>query len=225
MIKPLSHYKTLVFDCDGVILNSNKIKTDSFYSTACIWSQDAAQDLVDYHLANGGVSRHVKFKYLLNHILPRYFTDPVPGIDGPGLSDLLKAYSSYVYGSLMVCDIANRLHELRSFTSSSSWCVVSGSDQSELRDIFSQRSINHLFDAGIFGSPDPKPLILNREISNGTIEFPALFLGDSKYDYTCSNKYKIDFLFLHGWSDVSDWPSFVESMKIDYVEYLSDLLN
>ena len=26
----ISKYKSLIFDCDGVILNSNKIKTDAF---------------------------------------------------------------------------------------------------------------------------------------------------------------------------------------------------
>ena len=29
----LKKYKTLVFDCDGVILDSNRIKTEAFYRT------------------------------------------------------------------------------------------------------------------------------------------------------------------------------------------------
>lgn len=224
MIKHLTDYKTLIFDCDGVILNSNKIKTDCFYSSASSWSHDAARDLVAYHIANGGISRHVKFTYFLEKIVPFHFPDAVPGIDGPGLDHLLKTYASSVYGSLLNCDVAKRLDDLRFLTSKSSWCVVSGSDQSELRTIFAHHRLNHLFDAGIFGSPDAKPIILNREIQNGSIKFPALFLGDSKYDYYCSNKFNMDFLFLYGWSDVSDWFSFVSCLGIEYIEFLSELL-
>jgi len=33
----LKQYKTLIFDCDGVILNSNKIKTQAFYDVAKIY--------------------------------------------------------------------------------------------------------------------------------------------------------------------------------------------
>mgnify|MGYP002280379498 CR=1 FL=1 len=52
----LSGYNTLVFDCDGVILNSNSIKTEAFYQTALPHGEDAAQVLRDYHLCNGGIS-------------------------------------------------------------------------------------------------------------------------------------------------------------------------
>ena len=30
IIKEMKRYKSLIFDCDGVILNSNKIKTEAF---------------------------------------------------------------------------------------------------------------------------------------------------------------------------------------------------
>ena len=221
---PLTSYKTLIFDCDGVILNSNSIKTDCFYSAVSTWSKEAASDLVAYHLQNGGVSRHIKFKYFYDSILPLYFPDAVPGVDGPGFQDVLQSYSNSVYHALLNCDIADRLEDLRSLTPSSSWCVVSGGDQDELRQLFATRHLNHLFDAGIFGSPDPKSKILTREISKGTIQFPALFLGDSKYDYYSSFNSNIDFLFLYGWTDVLDWSGFVSEVGASYIKSLADLI-
>lgn len=55
--------------------------------------------------------------------------------------------------------------------------IVSGGDQAELRDVFSQRGISEWFDGGIFGSPDSKDEILARELANGNIDQPALFVS------------------------------------------------
>ena len=35
-------YSTIVFDCDGVILNSNKIKTDAFFNATIKYGQEKA---------------------------------------------------------------------------------------------------------------------------------------------------------------------------------------
>jgi len=51
-----------------------------------------------------------------------------------------------------------------------------------LREVFTQRDLAPLFDGGIFGSPDTKDSILSRELANGNIQPPALFLEDSRYD-------------------------------------------
>ena len=66
----LSHYNSIIFDCDGVILNSNTVKSDSFYSSALPFGEKAADLLLRYHLENGGVSRYVKFRYLISDIAP-----------------------------------------------------------------------------------------------------------------------------------------------------------
>jgi len=62
-IKKITIYKTLVFDCDGVVLNSNKIKTQAFYEATKQFGHESAQALVDYHVANGGISRYAKFEW------------------------------------------------------------------------------------------------------------------------------------------------------------------
>jgi len=58
MNKSLNEYQALVFDCDGVVLNSNKIKTQAFYEATKQFGHESAQALVDYHVANGGISRY-----------------------------------------------------------------------------------------------------------------------------------------------------------------------
>ena len=65
----LSHYKSLVFDCDGVVLDSNVVKTEAYFRTAKnLGATDVqAQALVDYHIELGGISRYHKFNYYLKN--------------------------------------------------------------------------------------------------------------------------------------------------------------
>lgn len=202
----IAEYKTLVFDCDGVVLNSNKVKTDAFYNAALDYGEKAASSLVEYHIANGGISRYKKFTYFLEHIV-RDFSDSA-------LEQLLTKYASCVRSGLLSCDIAPGLGNLRKNTPNSKWLIVSGGDQQELREIFEQRDIHKWFDGGIFGSPDNKELILSREIEKGNISKPALFLGDSKYDYQAAKSANLDFVFLTNWSEVRDYQSWVNKNNL-----------
>jgi len=220
----LCKYSTLVFDCDGVLLNSNKIKTNAFRSIALPWGENAADQLVSYHLANGGVSRYKKISYFLNSILSRRASCDVSGFQGPGFDELLSKYAKVVRDGLINCPIAERLEDLRFQTSKANWCIVSGSDQTELREIFSARKIDHLFDGGIYGSPDDKESILAREIARGSIRSPALFLGDSRYDYTASRNAGLDFIFVSGWSELKNWESFVLDHRLATISCLANLL-
>ena len=206
----IANYKTLVFDCDGVILNSNQVKTDAFYQVALPYGETMARTLVDYHIANGGVSRYQKFTYLLEAILPKY----APNLSAPSLEELLEQYAKRTLQGLLTCEVASGLKELKNATPNVRWAIVSGGDQSELRHVFTQRGLSELFDAGIYGSPESKHHILAREISNGTIQRPALFLGDSKYDYQASSKAGLDFVFLSEWSEVTDWQDWTNEKLI-----------
>lgn len=41
-----------------------------------------------------------------------------------------------------------------------------------------------------------------------------LFLGDSKYDYQAASTAGLDFVFIRGWSEVSDWEEFIKDNKL-----------
>lgn len=212
----IKRYKTLVFDCDGVILNSNQLKTDAFYQVALPFGEQAATEFVHYHTENGGISRYEKFAYFLEHIAP-------PINNNPSLETLLSQYAQYVTEGLLSCEVAAGLKELRALTPNSRWLIVSGGDQNELRDIFAQRGLLDLFDGGIFGSPDTKDVILARELASSNIQKPALFLGDSKYDYQAAIKANLDFVFLSDWTEVKRWEEWVEEKDIVIKRNISEL--
>lgn len=211
-----SDYKTVIFDCDGVILHSNMLKTNAFYNSTISYGKSAADAMVAYHLDNGGVSRYKKFSWFLEEV--------VPDVKGLSLDELLDIYASEVRKELFSCDIAEKLAELRAHSSQASWLVVSGGDQTEIREVFSARGIDHYFNKGIFGSPTPKKDILAHELMSGNILLPALYLGDSRYDYIAAAEAGLDFIFVSGWSDFQGWLSFCKGNSIEYVNAIKDLL-
>lgn len=206
----LNHYKTWVFDCDGVLLNSNRVKTAAFFDAAKPYGATKAQALVDYHVQNGGISRYVKFETFLTRIVGRKTAEP------DELNDLLKRYAGKVKQGLRDCESASGLEQLRLLTPGARWLVVSGGDQDELREVFSDRGLAPLFDGGIFGSPDTKDEILSRELGAGGIELPAVFVGDSRYDIEAASRAGLDFIFLSQWSE-SDYAFQDASLRLDSI--------
>ncbi|MCT0224369.1 HAD family hydrolase [Synechococcus sp. CS-1328] len=219
----LDSYATIVFDCDGVILDSNRVKTEAFRIAAMPYGEAAAAALVKHHISNGGVSRYVKFAYFLETIVPKHAPHLIPEIEVTALEQLLSSYAQTVRSELMNCRVAEGLDELRAATPSARWLIASGGDQSELRDIFNARGLSSLFDGGIMGSPDTKEVILRREIELGNIIFPALFLGDSRYDHQAATNSGLDFIFVSGWTELKGWPELVERNNLFHVRRLCDL--
>lgn len=215
----LKKYKTIVFDCDGVILDSNVVKTEAYFRTAKnLGATDAqAQALVDYHVNLGGISRYHKFDWYLREVLRQAVTEQA-------IQVLLDEFSRELKEGLMACTVAEGLQELRAVTEDTKWMVLSGGDQQEIRDLFAKRNLADLFDGGLFGSPDNKDTVLAREKANGNLQLPALFIGDSKYDHEASTNAGLDFIFVSDWTEVPDWQNFCKENQIKVLTNLSKLL-
>lgn len=218
-MRPLSEYQTLVFDCDGVVLNSNQLKIQAYHDVAIQFgaNETQAQALVAHHVKLGGISRYPKFEYFLREILQQPVTEQA-------MQTLLSSFTAEVKRLLINCEVAPDLMRLREATPKAKWLIVSGGDQAELAEIFQQRGMTHLFDAGIFGSPDNKDEILAREIAAGNIVKPALFVGDSRYDHQASGRAGLDFVFLSAWTDVEDWPTYCADHQIEVLADIGCLL-
>ncbi len=197
-VADLKRYRSIIYDCDGVLLDSNKVKTDAFFAAALPYGERFANQLVEYHCNNGGISRYRKFEYFLLEIMGL-------GLDEAVQSELLNVYAREVKSGLLACPVTAAIPTLRRLTSNVRQLVVSGGDQEELRKVFKERNIEQIFDGGIFGSPDTKEMILERELAIGNIMQPALFVGDSRYDHEAASRYNIDFLFVSGWSEFQEW--------------------
>jgi len=211
-------YKSIVFDCDGVVLDSNVVKTEAYFRTAKnLGATDAqAQALVDYHVKLGGISRYHKFEWYLHEVLQQPVTDAA-------IQALLDEFARELEVGLLECPIAEGLQALRDATPSVNWMILSGGDQQEIRNLFAKRHLSHFFNGGLFGSPDNKDTVLSREKLNGNLQLPALFIGDSKYDFEAATRAGLDFVFLSDWTEVSDWKCFCKDNQIKVFANINQL--
>jgi HAD superfamily hydrolase (TIGR01549 family) len=216
----IRQYKTIVFDCDGVVLNSNKTKVNAYFEVAKRngGTDEQAQALVDHHVAKGSFPRNGKIEYYLKEIVKQPVTEAT-------MQRYMETFEEILDKTLMECEVAPGLQALKEVTPQAAWMLLSGGDQKELRRIFARRDLAQLFEAGIFGGPDQKEDVLAREKANGNIRFPALFLGDSKYDYQAATNAGLDFIFLSEWTEVADWQAYCAKNKITILHNISQLLS
>lgn len=214
----LTKYNTIIFDCDGVILNSNFKKIEAYRNAALKYGASSvqAEELVNHHIELTGISRYIKFKYFLKEIMSEKITDEA-------MKKLVNYLNEQVLELLKDCEVTSGLRELKNKTKDTSWMVASGGDQKELRYLFKKNKIDFFFSEGIYGSPSSKHEIIEKKIKNKNF-YPALFLGDSLYDIQTAKKYNLDFIFVYGWTDLKEWKKICEDYNLDYIEKVKDLI-
>tara|TARA_B100002049_G_C15991362_1_gene337444 strand:+ start:116 stop:763 length:648 start_codon:yes stop_codon:yes gene_type:complete len=212
----LKNYKIILFDCDGVILNSNKIKSNSFYLTVLPFGKSYADKFLKYHYDVDTTTRYEKFQYFRS-VIGQDITDL------PSTEQLISTYAEIVSQELLKCESFDNFDILKSLYPKSSWYVVSGGDQDELRKIFLQRKIDSYFE-NIFGSPDKKTEIISREFLNESHRDKILLIGDSDADFKASLDCNIDFLFVRNWSNIIDTKKYCLKNNIDSIALLNDLI-
>jgi len=213
----MKKYTNLFFDCDGVILNSNFIKTNSFYEVTKKYGKIYADELVNYHIANGGVSRYKKFEYFLKNIIQNF--------DEKEYQILLDNYSNNVRSNLLKAEFDIGIHNIKRVFPNASNAIISGSDEKELNWIFKRKNIDHIFDYGIFGSPRNKKEIFDAIFSKFKGNESCIFFGDSEYDYLVSKDYEMDFIFIYEWTEFKDWENFINLNKIKTMRSISEFIN
>ena len=136
---------------------------------------------------------------------------------------LVNALNKHVLNLLKDCEIASGIKQLRDKTKDISWMVASGGDQDELRFLFKEKNIASFFEEGIYGSPTSKHEIIEKKLTNKNF-LPALFLGDSLYDIQTAKKYNLDFIFIHGWTDLKNWKNICKKYEVEYIKKIEYLL-
>ena len=210
-------YNTWIFDCDGVILDSNSIKTESFYEVALPYGKSHAEDLVSYHKQFGGVSRFKKFEYFFEDILGRVEYQKE-------FEEVATHFGEIALKKLLDCPLTEGLISFLEYISNTEHkVVVSGGWQKELRCVFNKRRLDRYFD-NIYGCPDSKIEILQRKMNQGSLLLPAIFIGDSKYDYECARKFNIDFVFMHYYSEFDGWKDYFCNKPVSIISNLRELV-
>ena len=202
-------YDFFIFDCDGVILNSNSIKTEAFRKVLINEVESDIEKFIHYHESNGGISRYEKFNYFYSKIINK--KEKLDFYVKRALND----YGKIVFNELIKCDFVPGVIDFINhlFKNKKNIFVVSGSDQQELREVFRNRNISFYFEK-IYGSPNHKVLNTGFVVNRFKNKEKGVFFGDSKLDYESSVKHNLDFFFIDGFSDWHDGNMYVNEKFI-----------
>lgn len=191
-------YDTLVFDCDGVILDSNRIKSAAFRTVTAPFGAEASTRFLDYHHRHGGISRNEKFAHFLDAIVT-----VAPADRERLLGGLLSDYAAICARELLACPLIPGVAALlASIPPRVAAHVVTGGAQSEVRAVFAARGLDRHF-TSILGSPTSKRDNMRLLAAAGALRGRALYFGDAELDMQLAEEFGLEFVFVHG---VSDWP-------------------
>lgn len=169
--------KAIVFDFDGVILQSVDIKTRAFATLFAPEGERAAGLILAFHRANGGISRYEKFRHAYREVLKRPLSPEQERALG-------QRYNALVEEAVSVCPWVPGAREfLEARHAELPLFVASATPQEELRRIVARRRMDPFFRAA-YGAPATKDAIL-REIAR-TLDCPAadlLMIGDARNDH------------------------------------------
>ena len=182
------HYDAIVFDFDGTLVDSNKIKTWAFGKLYEECGEDIVRQVISYHRENEGVSRFVKFRHWQERLLCQHYTKEVE-------DELNQSYSRLVLDGVVEAPfIKGGLEFLESYHQKIPLFVASGTPENELREIIKRRDMIFYF-AGAFGSPTSKAEILKTIIRQ--YHYPiekVLLVGDGLIDLEVANSVGTAFL-------------------------------
>jgi len=186
-----------IFDCDGVITDSNNLKTQGFDLVGRkYFSKSAHDDLMNFHFDNGGKSRWEKFNYVLKR-------NNINNID---LDLLCMDYSNFVEENLFKCNIVpgikNFINSLLKEVNSKNIYVVSAGEQNQVRRLIEFHQLPFLQE-NIYGSPKTKLSIFNF-IKKQKSKYEFFVYGDSLHDAECAFDIKANFVFIKGFTKSSE---------------------
>lgn len=194
---------TILWDFDGVILNSMSVRDLGFRMIFEKYPKSKVEELIQYHRINGGLSRYVKIRYFYEEILKLSITEKL-------VTDYAQKFSEIMKVKLI--DTQNLIEETVVFIkknhSKYNFHIVSGSDQVELRYLCQKLDISQFF-ITIEGSPTPKNLLVKNLLNHYQYKKSKVCLiGDSLNDYEAAASNNIDFIAFNA-------PSLIKYNTID----------
>jgi|APTNR8051073442_1049403.scaffolds.fasta_scaffold07055_6 phosphoglycolate phosphatase-like HAD superfamily hydrolase len=178
----------LIFDFDGVLVESTDIKITAFREMYREHGPDVEAAAIAHHVAHGGISRRQKIRHVHRHELGIQLSPDA-------LDALCQRFSLLVEEAVTACDPvpgADALldaHHRRLPT-----FIVSGTPQPELTRIVGRRGLEPYF-TEVFGSPPEKPPIIRDILARHRLDNTrVVFIGDAMTDYDAARETGVRFI-------------------------------
>lgn len=174
---------TIIFDFDGVVLDSVPVKTEAFRKLFKPFPSYLVDQFIAYHELNGGISRYVKIKYFFEQLLNQTISETDINSYASKYSELTlleltnpKYIIQETFELIVSCHKNKKLH------------IASGADQIDLKFICEKLNLTQYFKS-IHGSPKPKYLIIEELLQHHQYALNSTCLiGDSINDFEAAKK-------------------------------------
>lgn len=173
----MKKYDAIIFDFDGVLAESVDVKTRAFEALYAEYGDRIVEQVRDYHLQHGGISRFEKFRYYHEVLLGKTLTKDEENQLGDRFSQYVEdAVVESVY-------VAGAYNFLENYYQSIPLFVASGTPDVELKRIVSRRNMAHYF-ISVHGSPVKKGDIIQDILTKHSFNPDhVLMIGDAIADY------------------------------------------
>ena len=173
--------EVIIFDCDGVLMDSNRVKEDAFVKiTRQHFGQEAAEFMREFHRKNGGLSRGIKFQAVIDNHAPD---------QSHMLEDLCQQFEQISLERVINCKLAEDCERVLAALKSQKkrLMVLSGAPSDKLWNVINQRMLSSYFDL-LMGSPKTKIQHLIDLHNAGSLKrgLDFVFIGDSQTDLDTS---------------------------------------
>lgn len=180
--------KAVIFDFDGVIVESTEIKTKAFGSIFLNYPKTVLEKIVSYHKNNAGISRYDKFKYIYEEILKI-------GLTQSEFERLCLDFSRKVKDEVVAAPfVPGAFDFLERNKNNLIFYIVSATPQEELMEILVRKNIIKYF-SKVYGAPTKKVDAVKCIISEGGfLSSQLLFVGDAIADYEAAVDNGVEFM-------------------------------
>ena len=206
---PAIPYKAVIFDFDGVILESADIKTAGLVEAFADYPQHG-EAIREYDRAHMGLSRHAKVEGIYSETLGTPSTEAER-------TRRAQAFTDITLDKVLVCPFVPGARELLEALDSHCLAfIASGTPHDELEAVVRRRDISGYF-AGVWGSPATKVEIVDNILDRHRLgRAEVLFVGDSTTDYEAAAKTGLPFV-------ARETPHFAERWRELKVATVQDL--
>jgi len=174
----------IIFDFDGVVINSHKVKTSAFFHTFKSYGRDIASLAQQYHLENTGKSRYLKFNFILKNFIKIHPTNKIIN----SLDQIFDDFVNHKIKDMYPSDYFIKF--LTNKNKSTNIYISTGTPQNKIVKILKQKKLIQYFKE-IYGSPMKKVEHIKLIKSN---KKKCIFIGDSFEDFKASKDANIPFI-------------------------------
>lgn len=203
----MNKFKTILWDFDGVILDSMKIKGDGFVELFKNYDGKKVKLFEEYHYANGGISRFEKIRYFFNNILEE-------NISEEAVQKFADLFANII--EKKIYDKSNLIEETLKFIIDNyknyNFHIVSGAEHNELNLLCKNFMLDNYF-ISINGSPIKKEVLIKNILEMyGYEKHETILIGDAINDYDAAINNGIKF---YGFNNIAlkSYENYIDSFN------------